>query len=679
MNKIHIDFETRSRTNLKTDGVYNYASCPTTEIICMSWAFGGGEPSRWQPIKNPGEPFPEQLAKYIRDGVPLRAHNAAFERLMFELIVCPEQGLPPIPLEQWHCTAFQARCNNLPGSLFDGARCLGVKQQKDRAGRNLIQMLSIPQPGGEFNEDPSLLEEMAIYCDQDVRAERDIGDKMREPTAEEWNDYWTSERINDRGIRVDIELARAAQQYAAEEEADIINLVTELSDGAITKFRGPALLAWVTERIEPHHLDSLRVYRGDEKKYSLDKWSRHRLMDHEDLDPVVREVVAGADTAYRSSVGKYRALEHRADPEDHRMRGAFVANGASQSGRFASWGAQLHNFPRAALKNWDEAREDLVDNVHPEDIVDYFEMPIMDVLSGMLRPTLMSDEGNVFLISDWSAIEGRCNPWLAGSPEGEKKLDLYRKGVDVYQVAAAEIYMADFVEDDPEQRQVGKVAELALGFGGGAGAFLAMARSYGVTVSKADADFIKDRWRRGNPWAVRMWSACEKAAMAAVRNPGDQFSVGRVTYFALQGVLAGGTTLFCELPCGRLLTYPDTRIEQKIAPWGAPVPALTALRANWTPKTTEREWPRAPLWGGLLVENITQATAASLLRHALSQADRRGLSVVLHVHDELVVESPESQADADAEILREIMNTAPAWAEGLPIQADVETKRRFGK
>ncbi len=167
--------------------------------------------------------------------------------------------------------------------------------------------------------------------------------------------------------------------------------------------------------------------------------------------------------------------------------------------------------------------------------------------------------------------------------------------------------------------------------------------------------------------------------MAAVRNPGDQFSIGRVTYFALQGVLAGGTTLFCELPCGRLLTYPDTRIEQKMAPWGEPVPTLTALRANWTPKTTEREWPRSSLWAGLICENCCQSTAASLLRAALLRAELRGLGVVLHVHDELVVEAPEAQAEEQAKILHDIMNTAPDWAEGLPLKADVDIKERFGK
>lgn len=330
-------------------------------------------------------------------------------------------------------------------------------------------------------------------------------------------------------------------------------------------------------------------------------------------------------------------------------------------------------------ERWPELRQDLVDNIMPEDITDYFQAPMMVLLSGMLRPTMMAAEGKVFLTSDWSAIEGRVNPWLTNTPAGDSKLSLYRQGIDTYKVAAMAIDKVGYEDVTDEQRQIGKVSELALGFGGGAGAFLAMARGYGVTISRNRAEQIKHAWRDDNPWAVQMWRDVEKAAMAAIRRPGEMYQVGRVTYFAVEDILVGGKTLFCELPCGRLLTYPDVRIEDKRAPWGEMVPSITALRANWTPKATEREWPRAALWGGLLVENITQGTAASLLRLKLREALSRGLKVVLHVHDEIVVESDKVQADQDREILFNIMNTAPEWAEGLPLKAPVTVSRRFSK
>lgn len=258
-----------------TAGVYNYATDPSTEIICMAWAFGNGEIQTWQP----GEKFPTQLAKYMKDGVPMYAHNAAFERLMFDFIIAPDHGAPMVPLEQWFCTAYQAQASNVPRSLFNAARCLQVKQQKNLSGRNLIQMLSIPQADGTFNKDPVLVQEMVEYCAQDVRTERDIFERLRALTDTEWQDYHVSEHINDRGVRVDMPLVIAAQAYAKEEEQDIINLVNRLSAGKIKKFRGSGLLDWVKERIEPVQLETLKVYRKGEKKYSLDKYSRHRLLD----------------------------------------------------------------------------------------------------------------------------------------------------------------------------------------------------------------------------------------------------------------------------------------------------------------------------------------------------------------------------------------------------------------
>ena len=678
-HKISIDLETRSRVDLTQVGAFLYATDPSTEIICMSWAFGAGEPVSWCPLR--GEEFPEQLAKYIEDGVPLHAFNSEFEELMFAYIICPDFDVPEPASEQWRCTAFQARCNNLPGALYNTARCLGVKHQKDRSGRNLIQMLSIPQTDGEFLEDPELIDDMIKYCEADVLAERACADVMREPTPEELHDFHVSRVINDRGVTIDVDLVVAMREYAAEEEAEITARVIEITQGEVRKFRGPQLLNWVKEHVEPHQLEALKVYRGGEKKYSMDKYSRHRILDLNDLDPIVREAIECADTAMKSSVGKANQMLNRADPEDQRMRGTFVPNGASQTGRFASMGSQTHNFPRDVMPDPEEVRLDLVENIMAEDMVDYFDRPIMHILSGMLRPCMVPAPGHKLLISDWSAIEGRTNPWLTNSPEGEAKLDLYREGIDTYKVAAQAIYGRAYEDIEPHQRQVGKVAELALGFGGGVGAFTAMARGYGVQVSAGEADVIKTKWRQANPWAQPFWNGCETAAKRAICDPGVRYNVGRVSYFAVEGILVGGTTLFCELPGGRLLTYPDARIEPGMTPWGAQTTVLTALRANWVPKDTEKEWPRATLWGGLLVENVTQATAASLLRHALSEAHSVGLDVVLHVHDELVVETPEAplQIAAESEALHGIMNTAPDWAAGLPLEADVITADRFGK
>ena len=272
----------------------------------------------------------------------------------------------------------------------------------------------------------------------------------------------------------------------------------------------------------------------------------------------------------------------------------------------------------------------------------------------MLRPALIPAPGKHFVVADWSAIEGRVNPWLAASPAGEAKLDVFRKKLDPYKVNAAATYGVAYEDVTGEQRQVGKVQELALGFAGGVGAFAAMGRAYGVHFEEAQARRIVDAWRRANPWSVPFWQSLEEAYTRAMRNKGHEFSAGRVTY------LFDGLHLWYRLPSGRILCYPYARLESD---------GVTYAKASWKPAADATEWPRARLWKGLACENITQATANDILRHALRQLD----DVVLHVHDEIVIETDQPTD------LERIMSTPPAWAEGLPLAAEVQTMTRYGK
>jgi len=927
-NKLHIDLESKSRVDLLKEGGYNYATDLSTEILCMCYALDDAPVELWVP----GQPFPEDVADYIAEGGDLYAHHAAFERLMFDYIICPDHGCPQIKLEQWFCTAYMARANNIPAALVNTARALKLPHQKQLRGRDLIKMLCIPQADGKFYSTPELLDEMYEYCRQDVEAERAACEVMRYPDETEWQDYWVSERINDRGILIDYDLAVGAQAYAEEEEAELIEVIRKTTSGEIEKARGEKLKAWIVERLTEDQQQIAVIHRKGKKVYSLSKYVRSQLLTDEHLDPDVFTVLEASDFAQRSSVGKFKAMQLVCDPEDHRVRGAFVANGASASGRYcvdgetlvesvnspiaiknvrkgdmvlthtnryrevkevfykgveamyrvetpagfvvctaghriltekgwkhvnqltgfakpsdnessdrvlyvasrnehsgsgeSLWGdaphsncnieenfgarsilsaqeselfkvknggpkpdarrplrqgkhtqripskldrheireriearngesdrphaatgnarsphrwrsdeqrhrqpmfgergrsrkiasteitkvvsmgergvwdievdgdhsyvaqglihhnssrsAQIHNFPRESMKKPAEVRLDIVENIEPDDIRDYYKRPIMEVLSRMLRPALIPADGKRFMVSDWNAIEGRCAPWLANSELGEAKLDLYRRGVDPYKVAAMAIYNIayDEVGDESPERRVGKVSELACTYQGGYKAFLGMGRNYGVFMSEDEAKEVVKSWRLANPWAVSWWADCERAAMLAVKQPNIRFKAGRAAYFSVVDVLCGGATLFCELPCGRLLTYPDVRLEDKETPWGEMRPALTALRAAFTPKAGAKEWPRTSLYSGIFAENICQGTAASLLRAKLREADEVSLPVVAHIHDELIVESGD---DKDIEILHTLMNTTPDWAEGLPLKADVKEMIRFGK
>ena len=661
---ISIDFETRSKTDLLTDGVYNYASCPSTEIICMAYSTDGEDPRLWLP----GEPVP---ADFYR-GHMMYAWNAAFERLIWDIMVA-DHGFPEVELERWYCSMFASRCNNMPGALGNAARCLNVEQQKSTRGWELIKLLCVPLADGTFCKDPGLLQEMYDYCLQDVRTEQAVYRQLRQPSDEEWQDYFVNERVNDRGVRIDRAVAAGAQSYAEEETEDLVARIDELTDGAVVKARGEKLKAWVVERLTEEQEKLLVKHRKGEKILSLDKYNRGRLLALEDTDPLVAEVVECSDFAQRSSVGKFKAMLQRADPQDDRVRGALMCNGAAASGRYSSKGLQVHNFPRECMDDPEAVRADLVDNIMHEDMVDFYGKNIMTILSHMLRPALIPAPGKVFLAADWSAIEGRVAPWLCNNHMGAAKLLLYWDDIDPYIVAAQAIYRHDDITKD--ERQVGKVAELSLQFGGGENAFLGMARNYGVVMSINKAKQVKTAWRRVNPWAQNVWNDIERAVTLALRKPGEIYTVGRLDYFTVEDILCGGRTLFCRLPGGRLLTYPDVRREMVESEYG-PRPEITCLRAAFLPKATEKEWPRSSLWGGLLFENAVQGTAASLLRHALQHA---GEAVVMHVHDEIVLEVPENETADYARALAWVMNNPPEWAAGLPLKAEVVEMRRFGK
>jgi DNA polymerase bacteriophage-type len=650
LHVLWLDFETRSRCDLFSRGVYNYAQDASTDVLCMSYAFDDGDVVTW----TPDQPFPDAVRKHTGQ---ICAHNAAFERLIFWYVLQIN-----FELEQFYCTAAQARANCLPGSLEDVGRALSSNMRKDHRGSQLIRALSIPRVDGSFNDSPKLMAEMAAYCEQDVRAMRAVSQAMRPLSDTELADYHTNERINDRGVLLDLPLAHAAIKYAAAELEEIETLVTELTEGQITSVRSPKMKQWVMDRVGPQALKLMETFKDGELKYSIDKSVRANLLAFAEENPDeipshVADVIQCADDLWASSVAKFSRLAGLADEDDQRVRGAFVFAGGSATGRASSYGAQVHNFTRKCAKLPDEVRHAMV---RGHNIVPGYGRRITDVLRGMLRPALIPAPGHSFVVADWSAIEARVTPWASADPQAESVLDVFREGRDIYIREAAGIYRIpeEQIGAESEERQIGKVAILSLGFGGSVGAFSAMGRNYGIVMQESDSRRIVDAWRRANPWAVRYWEKLENAYRAALRNPNREFSAGRVTY------LYDKQHLWYALPSGRILCYPFAKFEGD---------EITYVKAAWKPAADAKEWPRARLWRGLACENITQAIAHDLLRHSLRQLS----DTVLHVHDEIVLESKNPEADAIE--LNRIMCTAPDWAQGLPLKAGVKIMTRYGK
>lgn len=648
MTILWVDFETRSRCDLTACGAYNYARHDSTEVLCMSYAFDDEDVQTWTPDK----PFPKRVGNHTGQ---IRAHNAAFERLIFLHVLDIRYGL-----EQFYCTAAQSRANCAPGKLEDVGRFASADMRKDHKGSQLIRQLSIPQNDGTFRSDPKLLAEMIAYCEQDVRTMRAVSKIQRELSQDELLDYHINERINDRGVLLDLPLAQEAVWFATQELQDIQAIVADVTKGEITSVRSPRMREWVLSRVGPVALKLATVYRNGEPKLSIDKTVRGNLLtladeNPEEVPPDVAEVIQCADDLWASSVAKFSRAAALADQRDQRVRGAFVFAGGAATGRASSYGLQVHNFPRKSARDPDTVRTAIVRH---HQLVPKHGKRVTDVLKSMLRPALIPDKGRSLVVADWSGIEARVTPWL--SKNAETKLDVFRSGQDVYVVNAATTFGVKVEDVTDDQRQVGKVQELACGFAGGVGAFQMFGRVYRVYMTDAEAQRMVNVWRRANPWAVPYWDELERAYIRAMRRPNTEQAAGRVVYFFDK------QHLWYMLPSGRILCYPYARFDGD---------NITYAKAAWKPAADAKEWPRARLWRGLACENITQAVANDLLRFALRTLEPKGC--VLHVHDEIVIETDEPEMTARE--VEEIMVTPPAWAEGLPLAVEAKTMTRYGK
>jgi len=624
---LFVDFESKSACDLKKHGVYNYAQDRSTEVLCMSYAFDDEDVQTW----TPEQPFPERVRNFKGQ---IRAHNAAFERLIFWYVL----GIN-FELEQFYCTATQARANCLPGSLEDIGRAMSAKMKKDHRGKQLIRQCCVPP----YNT--ALLPELIHYCEQDVRAMREVSLALRQLSDDELLDYHVNERINDKGLLVDVPLCHAAIGYATTELEDIQALVKDIT--GITSARSPKLKEWVAERLRD--VDVMMV----EDKLSLNKNVRTALLQL-DLPDEVLDVVQCIDDISASSVAKFKRMAELADIEDGRVRGAFVFNGGSATGRASSYGVQLQNMARICAKDPEAVRSAMMagDDLSP------FGTRVTNVLKGMIRPAIIPAKGNVLVVADWAGIEARCNPWLSNHVASEAKLDIFRSGGDVYVENAKSTFNVKEVTKD--QRFIGKVQELALGYSGGAGAFASMARIYGLEMPEHQIKRMINGWRVANPWCIPYGQELERAYMSAMRHKGHEFSAGRVTY------LFDGNHLWYILPSGRVLCYPFARLEDG---------AVTYLKAAFKPASDAEEWPRARLWQGIAQENCAQATANDLLRYSLRQLD----NVIAHIHDEIVVECKADDAEEVTKRMISVMCTPPVWAEGIPLDVEIATMYRYGK
>lgn len=645
MRMLSIDIETFSPVQLAKTGLYPYAEHSDFELLLFGYSIDGG-PIEVVDLAN-GQSIPDEvLAALVDPSVVKWAHNAAFERVCLsawlrahhpELLA--DGFLGP---RQWRCTMIWSAYLGLPMSLDAVATVLKLDVQKDTVGKKLIKQFCTPAAPSVLNggkrrnppsADPTGWAQFIDYNRRDVEVELAIYDRLAcFPMPEsEWDTYALDQRINDVGILLDhtlVDNAVAVDDY--HRNATLARAQT------LTGLENPNSPIQLKQWLHNH---------GCELE-SLAKADVHAA--HDTVTGEVKEVLELRGDLAKSSVKKYQAMQNVAG-SDGRARGLIQFYGAGRTGRFAGRLVQVQNLPRNYLTDLDQART-LV-RTGNLDALELLYESVPDTLSQLIRTAFIPSTGHRFIVADFSAIEARVIAWLAGETT---TLAAFREGKDLYCETASRMFGVPVERHgvNGELRQKGKIAVLACGYGGSVGALKAMGA---LTMGLAEHELkpIVDAWRQANPHIVQLWADVGEAAIAAITSR-QPIRLRNLRFSVESGIL------FIELPSGRRLAYVQPRLGENR--WGG-----TSI--TYTGTTTARRWGQLETYGGKLVENIVQAIARDLLVTGMHAVAKTGHRIVMHVHDEIVIDEPDNSGFTVADAC-ELMSTLPAWAEGLPLDAD---------
>lgn len=639
MRTLSLDLEIYSPTNLATAGVYRYAEDEAFRILLFGYSIDGA-PAKVIDLAR-GEPIPTMILQALVDpAVTKSAFNAAFERVCLSAYLrrhhpdlLAEGFLDP---RGWRCTMVWAASLGLPMSLDGAAKALRLPIEKDPTGQKLIRRFSIPGKDGSRmlpSDDPIGWEQYISYNRRDVDVEVQLAARLtRNPMPDiEWETYWLDQRINDTGVRIDTALAAHAMEVDTHHRDACLARAQQLT--GLENPNSPIQLKdWLAE-----HDCALESLTKAEVEAALETASGD-----------VAEVLRLRQDLSRSSVKKYQAMLAVAGSDD-RARGLIQYMGAGRTGRFAGRLIQVQNLPRNYLPDLASARTLL--EAGNSDALELLYTPLPDTLSQLIRTAFIPSESHRFIVTDFSAIEARVLAWLAGETG---TLQAFREGKDLYCQTASRMFGAPVEKHgaNAELRQKGKIAVLACGYGGSVGALKAMG-ALRMGLDEVELKPLVDAWRDANPAVVQFWHDIEQAAITTVetRTPTQ---VGRIRLSYRSGCL------FIALPSGRELCYPRPRLGENRF-------GMTSILFDGVDGTT-RKWGPIETYGGKLTENLVQAAARDLLTHAMHHVDAAGHRIVMHIHDEIVVDEP---ADgAGVEDIVTLMTRLPCWADGLPLDAD---------
>lgn len=636
MNTLSIDIETYSDIPLQKTGVYRYCESPNFEILLFGYSIDSG-PVQVVDLAC-GEHIPKEVLAALEDDSVIKwAFNAAFERVCLSRYLGYPTGEYLDP-ESWHCSMVWAATMGLPLSLEGVGAVLGLEKQKLTEGKELIKYFCQPclptKANGQRTRNrpfhaPDKWELFKRYNARDVEAEMGIQQKLSKfPVPPQvWEEYDIDQEINDRGVRIDMELVEQAIQMDARSRQELTDAMKRM-----------------TALENPNSVQQMKQWLSDNgmETDSLGKKVVAELL--KTAPPELAEVLTLRQQLAKSSVRKYQAME-KTVCSDNRARGMFMFYGANRTGRFSGRNIQLQNLPQNHLPDLAEARA-LVRS-GDFDAVELLYEDVPDTLSQLIRTAFIPRDGAQFLVADFSAIEARVIAWFAGETWRQ---EVFSKGGDIYCASASQMFKVPVEKHgiNGHLRQKGKIAELALGYGGSVGALKAMgALEMGLTEEELPQ--LVDAWRQSNPNIVKFWWAVDRAVMEAVRYKHTTTDYG-LTFSCRSGML------FITLPSGRKLAYVKPKVGTN--KFGGECITYEGIGST-------KKWERLDSYGPKFVENIVQATARDILCYAMRTL--RCCSIVMHIHDELVIEAdPRMSLDA----VCEQMGRTPPWAKGLMLRAD---------
>ena len=636
MKQLSIDIETYSPEPLAKCGVYRYCQAPEFEVLLFGYSVDSG-PVRVVDLAA-GERIPANVQAALTDpAVSKWAFNAQFERVCLSRYLGYPAGRYLNP-DSWYCTMVWSATLGLPLSLEGAGAVLGLEKQKLKEGKDLVRYFCTPakaRDGSTFRRLPTDAPEkwaaFKAYNLRDVETEMSIQQKLsRFPVSqEEWENYHLDQRINDRGILLDRTLV--TQAIRCDERFKRTHLEQARSVTGLENPNSPAQLkAWLAEKgVEAESLSKASV---------LDLLSRAE--GEVELALSLRQELA------KSSVKKYTAMESVVCPDD-RARGLIQFYGANRTGRFAGRLIQVQNLPQNHLPDLKQARTLVRDRRFDALELLYDSVPM--VLSELIRTAFIPKPGSRFFVADFSAIEARVIAWIAGE---QWRQEVFAQGGDIYCASASQMFHVPVVKHgvNGHLRQKGKIAELALGYGGSVGALKAMgALNYGLTEEELKP--LVDAWRQSNPRIVKFWWDVDRAATTCVRDRVPAETHG-IRFLYQSGMM------FIVLPSGRKLVY----VKPKMG-----VNRYGSESVTYEGVGEQKKWLRLESYGPKFVENIVQATARDILVEAMRRLEAAGYQIVMHVHDEAVIEAP---VDSSLEDICAIMGQTPAWAGGLLLRAD---------